>query len=564
MADNTDEMIRQAYQIVAEPSRLAELQVSIERALDTGFGDGKELDAHFAQAGILFDAISNLEPSDFSKFGVEPPQESEGSLWASSPVGQAVLCLDNTLHVSAIDGPDRDADTIQIGDDFRTWLAGDLKETERALGNLLRSPPNGGSIILRFHLGDSDTKGTLAVATRQSGNPNREIRIHRIALAWSDAVGREFAQNLDLTQAETELVRFIVEGQTVNEFAQARGRAVGTARNQLKSVLRKLAIGSQSELVSLYAGFASSFALHKAGITRSKQRAFGHGITLPDGSDILYERYGKAGGRTVLMLHGALEGPFLPPRTEQAAANSGLELLVPWMPFYTGACADLDAAARVEAFVANLVAFLDAMGIEDCPIVACSLSTAYALALVDQFPGRAKGLVLAGMALPITEIAQDTPINPAWRAPMLLGQRSPRFFELFVRTVFRLAMRGQAHHYVDRLFKDSEVDLGILRQPDIAMTMRRSAENRPDRFGAAMAHGFTLMTLDWSRWLSSREVPIRLVVGEEDVVTTPEQMLAFARRRQVDLIGPIVGLGGFSLFQRPELIFAEARALDDR
>ena len=563
ISDQTDELIRRAYQIVAEPARLVELQLRIERALGDDPADSARLDAHFAQAGLLFESLADHEVPDFSRFGLDPPRPGGDGREGSH--GAPILCLDEMLRVVSV-GEGLGANgggEISRGDDFRDWLAGDLQETGRALRNLVRAEPGAGSVILRFHSGSADQRGTLAVASRHGDETGCEIAIRRVALSWSDETGAQFAESMGLTGTETELVRFLVEGRSVNEFAEARSRAVGTARNQLKSILRKLAVGSQSELISLYAGFASSFAMQQAGIASSTRRACGRAVTLPDGTEILYERYGKPGGTPALLLHGALEGPFLPPRAEHAAAQAGLELLVPWMPFYTGALGDLDAVGRIETFVEKLVAFLDRMEIEECVMIACSLSTAYALALANAFPDRFKGIVLAGMALPMTEIDQDSPINPAWRAPMMLGRRSPRFFELFSRTVFRLALHGQGHHFFDRLFKDSPVDLAILRQPDVAMTMRRSAENRPDRFGAAMAHGFVVMTLDWSRWFTDRTVPVRLVIGGEDTVATPAQLLAFAKRRRIETVGPVDGLGGFSLFQRPELIFAEALSLNE-
>jgi len=51
------------------------------------------------------------------------------------------------------------------------------------------------------------------------------------------------------------------------------------------------------------------------------------------------------------------------------------------MPFYTGDLAELDALKRIETFVDKLAEFLDHMDVSDCVIVACSLSTPYALAM---------------------------------------------------------------------------------------------------------------------------------------------------------------------------------------
>ena len=550
-----DEVIRRAYQIVGEPERLVELQSTIEinsRTLGTQNGT---LDAHFEQANRLLELVPKSEDQDFSRFGMD------GHLVPDSADVGVLLRLDERLHITRVDEPDYAQTELTVGDNFLDWVASEGKATDAELRNLAAGDEATRAVVVRFFTGLDDDRGHLGLAVKAKPTDCARVLIRQIGLKWSQRDEQAFAAAFSLTVAEIQLVRSLVEAKGVKGFAKARGSMVSTARTQLKRLQKKLAVCSQGEIISLYAGFVGLLSSDSLAASRNSSVAEQGGEVRVRGEVIRYHRYGPPGGRPILMLHGALEGPFLPRKVVDEVIAHDLNLLVPWMPFYTGVETDLSAKERIDSFAERLPDLLDELGIEACPIIACSLSTAYAFAAIAAHPDRYSGLALAGMALPLTETQDKSAMNPAWRAPLELGARFPRFFELFARTIFRLALRGEVHHYFDRLFKDSPMDLASLREPDVANTMRIAAQNRTDRFGAAMAHGFVVMTLDWSEWLSRVKVPVKLVVGGQDVIGQPEELLGFAERYGFEALGPVDSVAGFALFQDPALVLREASAL---
>ncbi|MEJ2116533.1 MAG: helix-turn-helix transcriptional regulator [Alphaproteobacteria bacterium] len=68
-------------------------------------------------------------------------------------------------------------------------------------------------------------------------------------------------RSFNLTQAETRLALAMVQGRTLNEYADAQGVAIGTARVQLKSVMRKTSTHRQAELVSFLVKLSRSLPL---------------------------------------------------------------------------------------------------------------------------------------------------------------------------------------------------------------------------------------------------------------------------------------------------------------
>ncbi|MGF2508686.1 helix-turn-helix transcriptional regulator, partial [Ralstonia pseudosolanacearum] len=66
----------------------------------------------------------------------------------------------------------------------------------------------------------------------------------------------------DLTEAESRLASALVQGDTLEQYAQRRGVSIGTVRYQLKQVLSKTGTNRQSELMRKV---LCSAAAHAAG-----------------------------------------------------------------------------------------------------------------------------------------------------------------------------------------------------------------------------------------------------------------------------------------------------------
>jgi DNA-binding CsgD family transcriptional regulator len=77
------------------------------------------------------------------------------------------------------------------------------------------------------------------------------------AVAHPEIASAEVIQGLfDFTPAEARIARGIAAGKTVDELATEAGLAVGTVRQQLKSVFSKTGVSRQAELVGILAGSA--------------------------------------------------------------------------------------------------------------------------------------------------------------------------------------------------------------------------------------------------------------------------------------------------------------------
>lgn len=95
----------------------------------------------------------------------------------------------------------------------------------------------------------------MARRTRKPGRPR--IDGARFVLGGEEFAvitvtsGAEIPAFDELTAAEREVCRYLVEGSTNAAIARARGTSVNTVENQISSIFRKLGVSSRSELAAV-------------------------------------------------------------------------------------------------------------------------------------------------------------------------------------------------------------------------------------------------------------------------------------------------------------------------
>ncbi|ANU08723.1 alpha/beta fold hydrolase [Paraurantiacibacter namhicola] len=559
-SDDTDALIRSAYAVVANPERLFALQGMLERASLRADGTVENMEQHLRQAGDVFDEVHLGPDADFSGFALVP-QTGEPAGGAGTSAARPIVSLDRDgtviRHREGVLG----AAEVRPGTPLPAAVLGMEGGARKRLAAALETSAADGFAYLRLHAGEDDERGMMTIVSSVVRDGTPQFDLFPIGLKWNPQDGAAFAEATGLTATESELIGYVVDGRSLRDFAADRGRALGTARNQMKAVFRKLAIGSQAELVSLYAGYVKSLEIRQLHGKLPEASTASHVAKLADGTHMAFERYGKRGGQPVILLHGAIEGPFATPAMERAAADAGLELFVPWMPFYSDEVAAGKPLLTIRRFVDKLPLFMDALGIGQAPMLAASVSGAYGLATLKAFPTRFFGLVLCGFAPPLSRFGGEDKVNPIWRAPLVVGRRAPAAMDLVVRAVVRLGMRGEAYRYFDRLLVDSPVDRETLRRPDVGAVVRKAIHNRPDRAGRALAHAILVQAQDWGDWLEGHDKPVRVIIGAQDAVHAPDQQIRFCRQLGFEPVGPLVDTGGFSLFQQPARIFAKLSAM---
>ncbi len=543
--DSLDPMIRDAYAIAAQPERLMKLLTVLQKPAAEDEG---ALQPHFANVTELLSEIDPSVGDDFSTYALD--REGSGELLTPPD-----LSLGRSRRILAVDPQIFHSAELVPGQPIPDWLFDMDGEAHAQIEKLMADGGEVGPAIIRLYMDQEDDRGVL-FAAQKSETGELDFRVMR--LRWSPVIGSAFARSLELTATEEQLAEHLVNGQSVTEFAAQRKRALGTARNQLKGLLRKLGIGSQTELISLYAGFSNAFATAESKDPDLLPDGSSHILPLADGSHFPFEIYGEQDGRPVLYLHATIDGAYLTTRQQDAAAQHNLRVIAPWLPFYAGSKMANSGLAVVEEFVGRLVHLLDQLKIKRCSIVSARVAAPYGMAAIRNHPDRFSGLVMAGAILPAGDDNDFSHLAMGYRAPLRLARIAPSFVRLYFAAVSTMVRRGKSMAYFKSIYGESAADMETLSRPDVEELMQRSMKRTFEDGYESTAQQAILTASDWSRWCRDLQVPVTVISGAEDRLAPPDLVEKFCDRYGFDLIGPLPDVGSLAIQQVPHRIFQEA------
>lgn len=545
--DSLDPMIRDAYAIAAQPERLMKLLTVLQNPV---VEDEGSLQPHFANVTELLTEIDPSVGDDFSTYG----QDLDG---AGGQLMLPDLKLSMSMTVLSVDEQIFKSSELNRGQSIPDWLFGVDRESYAQVEKLMKGRGKASPAIVRLYTDREDDRGVLfAAQLTAAGSAELDFRIMR--LRWNETIGKVFAKSLELTATEKQLAEYLVNGLSVIEFASDRERALGTARNQLKALLRKLGIGSQTDLIALYAGFSNAFADaeskdHKPAPTRSS-----HKLALADGSDLPFEIYGKPDGKPVLYLHATIDGAYLTARQQEAASHQNLRIIAPWLPFYAGSKMATTGLAVVDEFVDRLVYLLDQLEIGSCSVISARVAAPYGMAAIRRHPDRFCGLVMAGTILPADDSNDFSHLAMGYRAPLRLARIAPSFVRLYFAAISTMVRRGKSMAYFQSIYGESAADMRTLNRTDVAELMQRSMKRTFEDGYESTAQQAILTASDWSKWCRDLEVPVTVIAGSEDRLAPPDMVKKFCNRYGFNLIGPLQDVGSLAIQQVPDRIFEEA------
>jgi DNA-binding CsgD family transcriptional regulator len=93
--------------------------------------------------------------------------------------------------------------------------------------------------------------GAMALRRALKARHVAEQRLHQAQAAFQDLLDERFAQ-WNLTPAERDVARFIIQGQSTGDVALLRQTSEGTVKAQTYAIYRKAGVTGRTQLVSLF------------------------------------------------------------------------------------------------------------------------------------------------------------------------------------------------------------------------------------------------------------------------------------------------------------------------
>jgi len=563
-------LVEMIYASVLEPARYDELmaiwQSHVEALLKRG-GDpagaavtqeGSEVERHFLRAFAILERLGR-------------PAEANRSLEAMLDVNpRPSMLVSADGRIALCNGPAQ----VQFGARPGSSLYDlDLEASGRASLKLalagLGSEPVGKLLtvcrILSGHDGGAPVLA-LARAPRPEGEP--PLALLSIAeIGWSERIGAVLQGVFGLTEAECDVARGITAGATVDQIAANRARSVKTVRTQLKAILRKLDVRTQTELVRLVASLTqidlSSRPYGSAPTAKIPHERIA--LARPGGRTLGVVVLGPQDGRPVLFVHGMLDGHGATARCLDELQKRNLRLIAPVRPCFGASGADPAAGAAPLKFAADVAAVLDHFGVERCPVVGHMAGSVYAFAAAATLGERISGIVSVSGGVPIVSPRQFAMMTPRQRVVAYTAKYAPRLLPLILRSGIALLDAGGQYAFMKALYENAPLDFATARRPEVFPVLC-------DGYRLTVAQGHKAFEIDaqevvrdWSDHVEGARQPITLIHGRHDPVVRIDSVRDFARRYAPRaILREVEDEGQLLFYTRPDLVLDCVDALARR
>ena len=543
---NLQDVVAKAYAAIAEPQSFVPLLNELIEADQEMGGIGDAADMHFANAEAIFDKVYPLDEADYSSMLTHLENNLECD-----------LAFDSQFRVVTVNGRVFEKGGIDAECFAPDWLF-DPTRKHQEQARLRKAVVGDERIFLRLFTDPDDESGRWFSAYRVPYSGVHIIALQAVRLRWDERSAEAFKQAFALTDTEVALTKHMVRGGSTREFAELRGRSVGTARNQLKALQRKLAINSKEQLLLLYAGF-----IHSLDPPMEGDEEFEHECKNlycdPQGRMIAWEEHGDTKGLPVLYFH-ALEGPLVTAKVDQAAMAAGLRIIAPWRPFHGDTSGESQGAKSPALFANRLADFLDHLSIERCVGLGTQAGTPFLAAFAKAHPDRLHKAIAAGPFLPIVESSDYQFLQTRQRTHFRISRVAPAFARVYMRAMLASMGTGEFYKFVEDYYDSCSRESATVQKPEMVRNFRKAANYVLPR--GKMGPGDTMLnwSAKWGDLLEGTGEHIELLVGDEDANTPPEFAQLSAERFGLSAPEIIQDAGSFLIEDQPHAVFERVRA----
>lgn len=536
-------VVAKAYAAIAEPQSFVPLMNELIAADEKLGGIGDLADMHFENAEAIFDKVYPLEEADYSSMLTHLEQDLECD-----------LALDEQFRVVMVNkrvfetGIDREGFAPE-------WLFDPVRLTEDQ-SRLKTASAEDDRLFLRLFTDPDDETGRWFSAYRVPVGGVHIIALQAVRLRWDESSGDAFRQAFELTDTELALTRHLVTGGTTREFAEMRERSIGTVRNQLKALQRKLTINSKEQLLLLYAGFIHS--LDPKDESDSIDHICPNLFCDPDGQTIAWEEYGDPKGMPVIFFHG-LEGPLMISAVDHSAREAGLRFIGLWRPFYGGTSGSAPGPQSPVNFAERVCVLLDHLGIDQCVALGTQAGTPFLAAFAKTQSARVIRAFAAGPFLPIVEKSDYRFLKTRQQSHLRMARIAPAFARVYMRAMLASMGTGDFHRFIDDFYDECSKEAAALRRPEKVRTIRKAANYVLPRGKLGPTDTMANWAHQWGPWLEGLGERFQIIVGAGDSNAPPEFAELSAKR--FGLPEPVVlpDAGSYAIEDQPRAVFDHIR-----
>ena len=390
---------------------------------------------------------------------------------------------------------------------------------------------------------------------------------------WTESGANILAKSFGFTKAEMEIAHRLYEGQRSNEIASERARSIGTVQKQIKSLLGKAQVASQSEFIGLTIGL-----MHVVDVTPSFDSPAGeskmHGESfknvavkkLQRNRLLQFAHYGHMTGKPVLFLHGHTSSAIPTDPLVQAATGEELQIIAPCKPG-VGQSSPAGDEFDPMAYIEECLRLLDSLGINRIPIVGQAMSGVYAIEAAAKFPDRFSAVGLFDTGIPMTTQQQFLEIPDSNGRIFLTAKNTPELLYAPFAFVTDAVTKSEElkDAFVWMRFRDSPYDTDLLSVPHIFESAKKAMldfMNTPRRSADELIYWMSDWTPAFQNVVS--KMPVLFVQSEKHEWLSHQQTVEFCKKAPAADCSILSGAAQLFVYQQPEAFCRSLRSLCDR
>lgn len=376
------------------------------------------------------------------------------------------------------------------------------------------------------------------------------VSFESLELIWDPAAGAVISEVFRLTEAESEILRALVGGQSLNEIAETRRRSIQTVRTQAGSLLRKTAARSQIDLVRIF----SAVAAH----TRDRSVSIDHSdsmfesrtdfIEIEAGRRVQVDLCGPEDGTPVLLVHGLSTGTSFTDDVNAVLARRGLRIIAPYRPSYGGSMPVSCSFKDYPKLVANDIRrVMEHYGIERTVLLGRFTGGLFAVAAANELGDAVRGVFTVSGTPPYRNVRMLDSIQPMVRVFAYSARYFPAVIPVLVRGLLLKIFSTGEKQYFKKWYRAPDVDARCIESDELRALFARHWHASFGKTTKGYEIDASHTALDWSDWLRDLRQPLYMVHGTEDPTTVIAHMRELAADFPAIVLEEIEG-GGQLLF----------------
>ena len=521
------EIISQLYAVVESPQRyeafMQSLQDKIEALPTRDEADDSTptfIGEHMNRACSLVDIVTPWRLDSDSELHGILAQKMQAMI--ALDAGGNVIDSNDAANVLYDLTPGATCEALPLDAHDRESLLRIVRET--VAHRPARNSPNN---VQRFRNRITDRTVLVTVepyVQRHSGETYAIVRTSDIG--WPSYLGSILQDLFDLTRAEVDVLRLMVEGDRVSEIAERRCASVTTIRSQLRSIFAKTDTGSQMDCVRM--GFGLSL-MHEADegqliaariqaaqdtplYPRDDQHRLFH---LPGGRQIDYSTFGAEDGAPLLFYHCQTWGDVWFREAVDAASEAGFRIIAPLRPGFGQTTLYEGGYSDPRAFAPEIEVLLDHLDVERAPLISVGAGFVHALAAAERMPERLISITATHPWLPVLCNEDYEGFNGFNKLVAHTRLHFPQGLRFLVKAGFAFVSKSGPEAFARALLRDSPHDVEWVTRPDVLpITVHGLKTHRYQ--GYLGGFGDIANREDWRDLIRDCPVPIRFVIGEHD------------------------------------------------